>query len=167
MQIDSATRVAARAEHAADTEMEMKRLYRSTDDRKIAGVCGGLGEHFDVDPVFFRLVFLALLCFGGIGLLAYLAMWIMVPLKDAAGESRAPGRLRRSRKERRIAGVCGGLGEFLEIDPVLFRVLFIVLAFMGGVGILLYVAFWLAMPDAVTTGADAQGPSGGSVASVR
>jgi phage shock protein PspC (stress-responsive transcriptional regulator) len=139
----------------------MKRLYRSTEERKIAGVCGGLGEHFDLDPVFFRLVFLALLCFGGIGLLAYLAMWIMVPLKDAAREARAPGRLRRSRVERKIAGVCGGLGEFLEIDPVLFRVLFIVLAFMGGVGILLYIAFWLAMPDAVAADADAGRPGGG------
>jgi phage shock protein PspC (stress-responsive transcriptional regulator) len=143
----------------------MKRLYRSADDRKIAGVCGGLGEHFDLDPVFFRLVFLALLCFGGIGLLAYLAMWIMVPLKGAAGEVRPPSRLCRSRTERKIAGVCGGLGEFLDIDPVLFRVLFIVLAFMGGVGILLYIAFWLAMPAALPAGADVERPGKGGAAS--
>lgn len=127
----------------------MKRLYRSPADRKIAGVCGGLGEHFDLDPVFFRLVFLMLLCFGGIGLVAYFAMWILVPLEGAAHEARTPRRLRRSRVERKIAGVGGGLGEFVEIDPVLFRVLFVVLAFMGGIGILLYIAFWLAMPDAV------------------
>jgi phage shock protein PspC (stress-responsive transcriptional regulator) len=138
----------------------MKRLYRSTDDRKIAGVCGGLGEHFDLDPVFFRLIFLALICFGGIGLVAYLAMWILVPLEGAAQELRAPRRLRRSRAERKIAGVCGGLGEFAAIDPVLFRVLFVVLAFMGGMGILLYIAFWLAMPDApaASTGVDAPQP---------
>jgi phage shock protein PspC (stress-responsive transcriptional regulator) len=143
----------------------MKRLYRSTEDRKIAGVCGGLGEHFDLDPVFFRLFFLALLCFGGTGLVAYLAMWIMVPLEGAAHEVRSPRRLRRSRAERRVAGVCGGLGEFVAIDPVLFRVLFVVLAFMGGIGILLYIAFWLAMPDALA--ADAERPGGGEAASAR
>ncbi len=38
----------------------MKRLYRLTNDRKIAGVCGGLGEYFDLDPVFFRLLFIVL-----------------------------------------------------------------------------------------------------------
>jgi phage shock protein PspC (stress-responsive transcriptional regulator) len=145
----------------------MKRLYRSNDDRKIAGVCGGLGQYFDLDPVFFRLVFLALLCFGGMGLLAYLAMWIMVPLEGAAHGARSPGRLRRSRAERRIAGVCGGLGEFLDVDPVLFRVLFIVLAFLGGIGILLYVAFWIAMPDAVPLDADAQRPGSGGAASAQ
>lgn len=143
----------------------MKRLYRSSEDRKIAGVCGGLGEHFDLDPVFFRLFFLALLCFGGAGLVAYLAMWILVPVAGVPQEARAPRRLRRSRVERKIAGVCGGLGEFVDIDPVLFRVLFVVLAFMGGAGILLYLAFWLAMPDAVA--ADAGQPGGGGVASVR
>jgi phage shock protein PspC (stress-responsive transcriptional regulator) len=139
----------------------MKRLYRSTDDRKIAGVCGGLGEHFDLDPVFFRLIFLALICFGGIGLVAYLAMWILVPLEGAAQELRAPRRLRRSRAERKIAGVCGGLGEFAAIDPVLFRVLFVVLAFMGGMGILLYIAFWLAMPDAPAASTDVDAPQPG------
>jgi phage shock protein PspC (stress-responsive transcriptional regulator) len=138
----------------------MKRLYRSPDDRKLGGVCGGLGAHFDLDPVFFRLLFLVLLCFGGIGLVAYLAMWLLVPLEGAPQEARAPRRLRRSRAERKIAGVCGGLGEFTDIDPVLFRVLFVVLAFMGGMGILLYVAFWLAMPDAPagSTGLDAAQP---------
>jgi phage shock protein PspC (stress-responsive transcriptional regulator) len=145
----------------------MKRLYRSTEDRKLGGVCGGLGEHFDLDPVFFRLVFLALICFGGIGLVAYLAMWILVPLKGAPQEARAPRRLRRSRAERKIAGVCGGIGEFLGIDPVLFRVLFVVLAFMGGVGILLYLAFWLAMPDAPAEAPDSTQPGGGDVASAR
>jgi phage shock protein PspC (stress-responsive transcriptional regulator) len=42
--------------------------------------------------------------------------------------------------------VCGGLGEFLELDPVLFRAAFLVLAVIGGLGILLYVALWLLIP---------------------
>lgn len=125
----------------------MKRLYRSPDEKKIAGVCGGLGEYFDLDPVFFRVFFVVLLFFGGIGLLAYVVMCIMVPMKGTAREAAAANRLRLSRSDRKIAGVCGGLGEFLDIDPVFFRAIFIVLAFIGGLGILLYIVLWLVMPE--------------------
>ena len=48
-----------------------------------------------------------------------------------------------------IGGVCGGLGEFFELDPVLFRAAFLVLAVIGGLGILLYVALWLLIPGPV------------------
>lgn len=125
----------------------MKRLYRAPEEKKIAGVCAGLGEYFDLDPVFFRLFFLVLLFFGGVGLLAYIVMWIMVPIKGAARKASAARRLHLSRTERKIAGVCGGLAEYLEIDPIFFRVMFVVLAFLGGIGIVLYVALWLVMPE--------------------
>lgn len=140
-------------------ETKMKRLFRSAEDRKIAGVCVGLGEYFELDPVLFRVAFLVLLCFGGTGLLAYLAFWILVPLQDELGQALPPGRLRRSAADRKVAGVCGGLGEFFDIDPVLFRIAFIVAAFAGGVGILLYIMFWLAMPAASPAGAGDSGSS--------
>lgn len=125
----------------------MKRLYRLPEEKKIAGVCAGLGEYFDLDPVFFRLFFLALLLLGGTGLLAYIVMWIMVPVKGEAREASPARQLHLSRTDRKIAGVCGGLGQFLDIDPILFRVAFVVLAFAGGVGIVLYIALWLVMPQ--------------------
>jgi phage shock protein PspC (stress-responsive transcriptional regulator) len=109
-------------------------------------VCAGLGEYFDLDPVFFRLFFLVLLFFGGIGLIAYIVMWIMVPMKGEARGATVARRLHLSATDRKIAGVCGGLGEFLDVDPILFRVTFVVLAFFGGVGIVLYIALWLVMP---------------------
>jgi phage shock protein C len=56
-----------------------KRLYRSRTNRKIAGVCGGLGEYFGVDPVIFRIVLLALLLGAGSGVLLYVIFWIAVP----------------------------------------------------------------------------------------
>ncbi len=57
-----------------------KRLYRSRKNRMIAGVCGGLAEYFNVDPVIFRLVAIVLLFPGGLpGLLPYLLMWVIVP----------------------------------------------------------------------------------------
>jgi phage shock protein PspC (stress-responsive transcriptional regulator) len=123
----------------------MKRLYRSSRDKKLTGLCAGLGEYFDLDPVLFRLLFILLAFFSGFGILAYLILCLMVPREETAGATTAQ-RLRRSASDRKIAGVCGGLGEFTDIDPVLFRAVFIVLAFVGGLGIILYLALWLAMP---------------------
>jgi len=57
----------------------MKSLARSKTDRVIAGVCGGLGEYFDVDPVIIRLIFVVITVLGGAGILAYIIMWIIVP----------------------------------------------------------------------------------------
>jgi phage shock protein PspC (stress-responsive transcriptional regulator) len=54
---------------------------------------------------------------------------------------------RRSRSDRMIAGVCGGIGRALNVDPVLIRVVIAVLAVAGGVGIPLYVAAWVLMPE--------------------
>ncbi len=59
----------------------MKKLYRSKDYRKIAGVCGGLGEYFDIDPIIFRMIFIALFFGGGSGIIIYILMWIFVPVK--------------------------------------------------------------------------------------
>ena len=61
------------------TNKERKRLYRSRDDKVIAGVCGGLGDFFTIDPVWIRVIFLVLLVASGISLLVYLIMWLIVP----------------------------------------------------------------------------------------
>ncbi len=57
------------------------------------------------------------------------------------------GRLRRVGVDRRVAGVAGGIARHLDIDPLLVRVGFVVLAFFGGVGLLLYLALWLLVPE--------------------
>ena len=56
-------------------------------------------------------------------------------------------RLYRSREERRIAGVCGGLAEYLAIDPTLVRILWALLALAGGPGILLYLIMAIVVPE--------------------
>ena len=57
-----------------------KRLYRSTTDRKIAGICAGIAEYFGIDPVIIRVVAVLLLLPGGLpGLLPYVILWIIVP----------------------------------------------------------------------------------------
>ncbi len=56
-------------------------------------------------------------------------------------------RLYRSTREKMIGGVCGGLGEYFEIDPVLVRILFVVATFVGGSGILAYILCWIIIPE--------------------
>ena len=56
-----------------------KKLYRSRVDRKIGGVCGGLGEYFGIDPTLVRLLFVLGLLFVGGTLLAYLILLIVIP----------------------------------------------------------------------------------------
>jgi phage shock protein PspC (stress-responsive transcriptional regulator)/predicted membrane protein len=64
-----------------------RRFYRSRRDRLIAGVAGGLGRYFRVDPIFFRIGFVALAFFGGVGFILYGALWLLVPVE---GETGAP-----------------------------------------------------------------------------
>lgn len=56
-----------------------KRLYRSTYDRIIGGVAGGLGEYFVIDPVIIRLLFVLMFLFGGSGIIIYIVLWIFIP----------------------------------------------------------------------------------------
>src|SRR3990170_3498032 len=58
-----------------------------------------------------------------------------------------PRILRRSATDKVIAGVCGGLGRYLGVDPVLLRIAFVVLAIAGGGGVLLYVVSWILIPE--------------------
>lgn len=53
---------------------------RSSTDKKIAGVCGGLAEYFDLDATIIRVVWLLAVLFAGTGILVYLILWIVVPL---------------------------------------------------------------------------------------
>ena len=56
-----------------------KRLYRSRKKKVIAGICGGLGDHLDIDPVILRIIFVLITVFHGIGILIYIIMWIIIP----------------------------------------------------------------------------------------
>ncbi|MDD5196267.1 MAG: PspC domain-containing protein [Candidatus Omnitrophica bacterium] len=60
----------------------MEKLYLSNTDRKIGGVCGGLGEYFEIDSTVFRIlfIFLTIISFG-IGVIGYLAVWMVIPRK--------------------------------------------------------------------------------------
>lgn len=67
--------------------------------------------------------------------------------RTSAEEARDLGRIRRSTTDRKVAGVAGGLGRHLDVDPLLLRVAFVVLTFFGGAGLVLYGAGWLLVPE--------------------
>jgi phage shock protein C len=56
-------------------------------------------------------------------------------------------KLYRSRSNRQVAGVCGGLAQYFNLDATLIRILFVVLAVLGGSGLLLYVLLWIIVPN--------------------
>ncbi len=56
-----------------------KRLYKSTTDRKICGVCGGIAEYFGIDSTLVRLAWVLFTCLGGSGILAYIVAAIVMP----------------------------------------------------------------------------------------
>ncbi|MCL4406120.1 MAG: PspC domain-containing protein [Patescibacteria group bacterium] len=68
---------------------KIKKLYRSRTNRMIFGVCGGLGEYFEIDPVVFRLLFVAL-AFAGSGVPIYLVAAVIMPLNPRERERSSP-----------------------------------------------------------------------------
>lgn len=78
-------------------------LLRSATNRKVAGVAGGLGEHFGVDPVWFRIAFVVLALGGGSGILIYLVMWLIVP--ERADGIPAPEQVRGTLAGTTVVGI--------------------------------------------------------------
>ena len=68
----------------------VRRLYRSRTQRMIGGVCGGLGEYFDIDPTIVRLLFVVTALAGGPGLLAHIIMLIVVPSQPEPATAAGP-----------------------------------------------------------------------------
>jgi phage shock protein C len=199
----------------------MNRLYKSEKDKVFEGVCGGIGEYLNVDPVIIRLMWVVLVIFGGTGIVAYLIAMLIIPRQPASGSEEVqaepdvapetysnrfwglimivagilllfgivgpiaglfagiamamghvlwpllviglglylyfnqsedskssldgifpPGKkLYKSRSDRKISGVCGGIGQYFDFDSNIIRIFWAV-ATLGsfGFGILAYAA---------------------------
>jgi phage shock protein PspC (stress-responsive transcriptional regulator) len=86
-----------------DELRNLGRVRRSAYDRKVAGVAGGLGRHFDIDPIILRVAFVVLTFFGGAGLIVYGACWLLVP-----DERTEDATLRLDERSRTVAlGIVG------------------------------------------------------------
>jgi phage shock protein C len=106
----------------------MKKLYRCRWDKKVAGVCGGLGQYFRCDPTVIRLSILTLFFITGIIPVAivYAIMWLTVPLGPSVYVVIPGKKLYRSTTDRKISGVCGGLGEYFNISTLVIRIIFVI-----------------------------------------
>ncbi len=64
----------------------MKKLYRSKKNRMIAGICGGIGEYFDIDPTLVRVIYIIVSVFSVAfpGILVYLILWVIIPHSNKA-----------------------------------------------------------------------------------
>lgn len=80
-----------------------KKLYRSRDERIIAGVCGGLGAYFSLDPVIFRIAFVLATFASLIGLFVYITMWLLVPEGDG-GYMYTDATYSEEKKEEGVSG---------------------------------------------------------------
>ncbi|HEU5145856.1 MAG TPA: PspC domain-containing protein, partial [Chryseosolibacter sp.] len=134
---------------AQATYVPPKQLYRDQKRKILGGVCSGLGSYFNVDPLWIRLLFAALLFVYGITALIYIVMWIVVPGSYELDEPQGK-KMFRDPERKVIGGVSGGIAAYLGIDIILVRVLFILLTFAGGLGVFLYIIFWVCLPEART-----------------
>jgi len=139
----------------------VKRLYRSPKDKNIAGICGGLGEMFSIDSTLIRLtvvfITVTLVVMNGAvaGILpliiAYIVGWIIVPVAPPEEDKEARmKKINRSQKDKKIAGICGGIGEMFSIDSTLIRLGAVFIGLVTGILpiIIAYIVGWLIVPIA-------------------
>lgn len=138
----------------------MKKLYRSQTDKKIVGICGGLGHMFSIDSALIRLalVFIAVILIvanGAVGILpiilAYIVGWIIVPVASPQhGEAVeiSVKKLYRSQTDKKIAGICGGLGEIFSTDSTLIRLAVVFIGLVTAIVpvVVAYIVGWMIIP---------------------
>jgi phage shock protein C len=129
-----------------------RRLFRLPAHGKLGGVCAGIAEYLDADVTLVRVMWVILsIVPGGFigGIVAYVAAVLIVPVSNAAAP--APrARVMRSSVDRKIAGVCGGLGENLGVDSTVVRLVWAVLTIVPGaivLGVAAYLVAWFVMPE--------------------
>jgi phage shock protein C len=135
-----------------DGNRPKRRLVRRPEGGKFAGVCAGLAEYFDTDVTLVRAAWIVLSIWPGaivLGVIAYFAAWILMPLADGVARPVERARLMRSRTDKRIAGVCGGLAAYFDVDPTIVRVAWVILSIVAGAvvfGVVAYAVAWFIIP---------------------
>ncbi|MDN3659380.1 PspC domain-containing protein [Ferruginibacter paludis] len=154
------------------TSAGFKRLYRDETDKILGGVCAGLANYFGIDVVIVRIIFVVLAISFGFGLIPYIILWIAVPSTATKIIGGTRKRLFRDPDDKKIAGVCSGIGNYFGINPWIPRVLFLLpfltfvfhwshwgfmefpnflrLGFSPG-ALIIYIILWLVIPEATST----------------
>lgn len=126
---------------------DTRRLFRDKNRKVLGGVCAGLGNYLNLDPVWPRVLF-ALLALGtGVFLLIYIVMWIVIP--EAEMDDTSVKKMYRDPDRKVLGGVAAGIAAFFNGDLALVRFLFVIMAFLG-FGIVMYIVLWIVLPEART-----------------
>lgn len=123
------------------------KLYRDSSNRILGGVCSGIAQYFKIDPIIVRIIFFL---FSGLGLIAYLILWIGVPIKDFDPNLRKT--LYRDKENSVLGGVAKGLSNYFKMEVTLIRLIFFISVFFGGFGLLVYLFLWVFTKEAKTIG---------------
>ena len=102
-----------------------ERLYRTENNKVIAGVCGGIAAYFGVDAMLIRILFIVC-AFAGFGLLVYIVLWIAVPSTASTVIGSAKKRLLRDPEDKLIGGVCRGLAYYFGVNVWVPRAIFLI-----------------------------------------
>ena len=138
----------------------MRKLERRSASGRVAGVCSGIAAYLDTDVTLVRLAWVVLSIVPGSiigGVVAYLAAWLVMPDADKLASPSDPSSrkwLTRSTTDRKFAGVCGGLGDYFEIDSTVVRVVWVILGIVPGcfiLGLLAYLVAWFIIPERSTS----------------
>ena len=169
----SATTAASQqSQQSSGSTAAHKRLYRDENDKILGGVCAGLANYFGIDVVIIRIIFVVLAISFGFGLIPYIILWIALPSSATKVIGGTRKRLFRDPEDKKIAGVCSGVGNYFGINPWIPRVLFLLpflsfvfnwshwgffdfpdflrIGFSPG-ALIIYIILWLVIPEAVST----------------
>jgi phage shock protein PspC (stress-responsive transcriptional regulator) len=152
-----------------------KRLYRDEQNKVLGGVCAGIANYLNLDPIIIRILWILLF---GISFFAYLLLWIAVPSTSVKEVGGVRKRLFRDLDKKVIGGVCAGMSKYFGVKVGLIRVLFLLptillifnwnhfhlfqfwefddfsnfldVTFMPG-AIFVYIVLWLVLPEARTS----------------
>ena len=168
----SSTSEASHSQEAMPNSSDHKRLYRDENDKILGGVCTGLANYFGTDVLIIRIIFVVLTISFGVGLIPYLILWIALPSSATKVIGGMRKRLFRDPEDKKIGGVCSGIGNYFGINPWIPRVLFLLpflsVVFNGnfwGLGdfghflrvgfspgaLFIYIILWLVIPEAGNT----------------
>lgn len=149
-----------------------KKLKRLENKKILGGVCAGIASYFSVDPLWTRLIAILLLfsgnlnlkfgfldilpfdnfrfnlSFGFFAIVAYIVLWIILPVSYEVMEDAKIKKLFRNPDDKVLGGVSSGLAAYFGVEVLYVRLAFVLLAFAGGSGILIYLILWIITPVA-------------------
>ena len=157
------------APFAPNPSLTPRRLVRDLRRKTLGGVAAGLAHYFNMDVVWVRLIFVALVVglpalmgasnsnsgdfFGGLSgftVVVYIAMWIALPGVGTIEDDKSVKKFFRNPEDKVLGGVASGIAAYFGIDTGVVRLLFVLGIVFFGVGFLLYIVLWMIAPAANT-----------------